>query len=314
MATSDLKSFKIYSNGKILDYRLGEQFNLNNLKSFFQKDYDVEKIWSGPRHILGILIKNKIKYFLKVSTSEGISVVAKRESEWNNYFNEHINKSSLYKVPKVFDSGFYNGKYFYIICEYFAGDLLCPLNGSKEQSDQLINYFPEIINLSEIIQLLPQKETGEDFKKKFIEKTETWFSDIPENIKDKFQINILLQIVKKGTIFLLVKPRHGDLAPWHIIKLENGQLGLIDGEHFLYNGVENYDICYFIQRVFSVLKNPEVAKEIYKQLISKGYDKNKLKVVLAARAIGGFLDESLADKPDYKIASEFSNWVIEKGF
>ncbi|MBI2019162.1 hypothetical protein HYS95_00645, partial [Candidatus Daviesbacteria bacterium] len=59
---------------------------------------------------------------------------------------------------------------------------------------------------------------------------------------------------------------------------------------------------------------PEVAKEIFKQLINKGFNKNKLEVVLAARAIGGFLDEYLTDKPNYKVANEFSEWVTETDF
>ncbi len=312
MTTPALKSFKVHSKNKFLDYRLGGKLNLKDVKLFFQKEYKVENIWIGPRHILGILLKNEKRYFLKLATSEGISVVTQKEFEWNNYFNKFADKNEIYKVPKNYGSGYYRETYLYLITEYFKGDLLCPLTGSKKESENLVDYIDRIIDLSEIIQKLPQVKNGdEDFRVKFLRKTEDWFDDIPQDIKEKFQIRNLLQIVKDGVNLLNCKPRHGDLAPWHIIKLKDGSLGLIDGEHFLYNGVENYDICYFIQRVFSVLKNPEVAKEIFKQLINKGFNKNKLEVVLAARAIGGFLDEYLTDKPNYKVANELSEWVTE---
>ena len=76
------------------------------------------------------------------------------------------------------------------------------------------------------------------------------------------------------------------------------------------NGVEYYDSCYLIQRVFSVLEEQEFAKQIYQMLVKRFYDEEKMKVVLSARAIGGFLDESLKEKPNYKIAEEFKNWIL----
>lgn len=95
-----------------------------------------------------------------------------------------------------------------------------------------------------------------------------------------------------------------------MIKLPDKKIGLIDGEHSLANGVEGYDICYFIQRVFSVLKNPYIAESIYSELLARGYKTDKLRTVLAARAIGGFLDESLRDEPDYTVADNFKDWVM----
>ncbi len=149
-----------------------------------------------------------------------------------------------------------------------------------------------------------------DYGTRFIDKTNLWFKDIPTDIRKRFKVQSLLDIVGKGAGELQARPRHGDFTPWHIIKLQDRKIGLIDGEHFLASGVEGYDICYFIQRVFSVLKNPFIAKKIYSKLLSRGYKKDKLQIVLAARAIGGFLDESLSDKPDYKFANNFKDWVI----
>ncbi|MDD5415601.1 MAG: hypothetical protein PHE48_01190 [Candidatus Daviesbacteria bacterium] len=302
--TRVLNSFKVRAGNKTFDYRSGKKLNLNQVKLFFQKNYQVKKLWNGNRHVLGILTKSDVGYFLKLSTSEGISAVTKNEYKWNDYFCKYTEVSN-YFVPKNHDRGYYQKKYFYLITDYFDGKLICEINGDV---NNLVTHIDDIILLSELIQKMPVVES--DYRMRFINKVNSWFNDIPSSICKRYKIKTLLDIAEKGVDGLSSKPRHGDFTPWHIIKLSDHRLGLIDGEHFLPDGVESYDICYFIQRVFSVLKNPDIARKIYAELIKKGYSKDKLKVVLAARAIGGFLDESLKDKPNYTFANNFKNWVI----
>lgn len=312
-----LNSFKIRSGNKILDYRLGEKLDTDRVKIFFQKKgYQFKDLGDVRRHVTGILVKGSISYFLKLSTSEGMSVVTKHEYNWNNYFNKYFPKNLPYCVPRNFDKGLYQGKYFYIISDYFEGKLLCKTNEIFKKSNHLTSYISKIIELAELIQKMPfvdfiDEKSSEDYKTKFVNKTNSWFSDIPFNIQRKFKVEALLNIVEEGVNKLTCKPRHGDFTPWHMIDLKGMGLGLIDGEHALPNSVENYDICYLIQRVFSVLKNPQLAQEIYSQLLRKGYRQDRLKIVLAARAIGGFLDESLKENPDYHYANNFKNWIIE---
>lgn len=307
----NLKSFKIRSGNKILDYRLGEKFDLNKIKTFFQEDYEVKKIWHGTRHIFAVLVKKGMTFFLKLSTSEGISIVTKNEYEWNNYFNKYFEIKSLYRVPKNYVSGLYKEKYFYLITDYFDGKLLCLLNASIKESNGLIKYILRIIDLSELIQKLPQVELGIGQRTDFINKARNWFSDIPVNLRKKFNVLELLNIVEEGMIDLSSRPKHGDFTPWHIIIMKNSGLGLVDGEHAQAYSVENYDICYFIQRVFSVLKNPRLAKEIYARLLKRNYKRKKIKTVLAARAIGGFLDDYIAGEENYLFAKNFKDWVIQ---
>lgn len=312
-----LNSFKVRLEDKILDYRLGEKLNLDKIKSFFQSSYNVKKLWNGNRHVLGILAKNNVDYFLKLSSSEGISVVTENEYYWNNYFNQYAPRNTHYIVPQNYSSGLYEGKYFYLITDYLDGKLLCEIGDIGEKASCLSEYIPRVIELSELIQQLPfvefaNSKYGEsDYLARFIDKVKAWFSDIPDDVCKEFNIEVLLRIVEEGVSELFGKSRHGDFAPWHVIKLQDKKIGLIDGEHFLANGVEGYDICYFIQRVFSVLKNPSLAKDIYSQLKEKGYQVDKLKTVLAARAIGGFLDESLKEKSDYEYAKNFQDWVTK---
>ncbi len=314
--TRVLGSFKVRSGKRILDYRLGENLDLGKIRDYFQESYRVKKLWQGARHVLGLLTKDNQTYFLKLSISEGISVVTRNEYYWNNYFNNY-SLDTRYSVPKNYDNGLYENKYFYLITDYFSGKLLCETRSVYNKITDLVGYLPHVIELSEFIQQLPQVDFTADkyeevnYQVRFLSKTRSWFGDIPISISKEFNVKILLEIIEKGVSELSSRPRHGDFTPWHIVKLADKRLGLIDGEHALPDGVEGYDICYFIQRVFSVLKNPNIAGDIYWRLKEKGYQTNKLKIVLAARAVGGFLDESLNDKPDYGFANSFKDWVMK---
>ena len=309
-----LKAFQIRVDGKILDYLVGKQLNLDYIKSFFKKRYFVKKLWSGGRHILGILEKNNKNLFLKLATTEGISELTKIEYNWNEQFNNLMpRKSSGFWVPQNEDFGIYNGNLFYLITDRFEGRLLAQ-RPEKTNSTDFIDQIPAIINFSELIQKLNIVELtskeNPDYRERFFEKTKSWYNDIPKDIIEKYQVVDLLKVVEHGISKLKMKPRHGDFTPWHLFKLTSGQLGLIDGEHAKKNGVEYYDIGYFIQRVFSVLENPNFAEKILSELIKKNYSLEKLIIILAARAIGGFLDESLKPSPDYTFCVKFKDWVI----
>ncbi len=316
MADRILDSFKIRSGNNFFDYRVGGELDTDEIKAFFlKKGYQVKSIRHGGRHVLGVLIKNDTAYFLKLSTSRGISIVTQNELEWNNYFNKYFPTKFPFRVPVSYESGFYQRIYFYLITDYFDGKLLCEIDDVLGKSNNLTQYLDQVIKLSELIQKLPVIKFAnyqkEDYRERLRKKVNGWFGDIPANICREYDIKDLLGMVERKVDGLLSKPRHGDFAPWHIFKLAEQRFGLIDGEHALTDGVESYDICYFIQWVFSVLKNPDVAKLIYYKLVEKGYSANKLKTVLAARAIGGFLDESLKNQPDYKYADNFKDWVIK---
>lgn len=311
-----MKAFEININGKILDYRITKNLNLYKVNDFFSKNYKVIKIWQESRHVLGILEKNKQKLFLKLSATEGISAVTQIEYKWNSEFNKLITRDSNFWVPKNIDSGFYNQNLFYFISDYFEGKMLAqkPLdNTSIENYSQNLS---SIIDLSEFIQELEvnslSPKDDEEYKSWYLNKTLSWYEAIPQDITDKYLLNDLLTIVKDGYLNLERKTRHGDFTPWHMFELQNGKIGLIDGEHAMRNGVKYYDISYLIQRTFSVLKKPQLAKKIIDILIERKYNLEKLKVILASRAIGGFLDESLfPEKADYTFANDFKNWVIK---
>lgn len=310
-----MKAFQIKVDGKYLDYRVPNQLNLDEVKSFFSDKYIVKEIWQEARHVLGILEKNKTTYFLKLATTDGISATTKIDFNWGIEFNKLVARDYDLWVPKTIESGFYKENLFYVINEYFKGELLSKKPHPGEENKDFKKYIEKIIEFSETIQNLKIEKLydgdTDDYHKCFFEKTLTWYEAVPQDIATKYKINQLLNIVENGYKTLDKKTRHGDFTPWHMIDPGNGKIVLIDGERALKNGVQYYDIGYLLQRIYTVLDNKEFAKNILSILITRGYDLNKLKVILAARAIGGFCDEVLVrDDQNYKRADNFAKWVL----
>lgn len=300
-----MKAFQVKINNQYLDYRIGEKLNLSEIKEFFErKKYKIIDFIPQQRHICAILSisAQRSNLFVKLSTSKGISIVTKNEAAWNDAVSVQLS------VPKIYGRGFFKKYYFYIITDYIDKPLATP-----EVVETRLN---EIIELSEKIMSLKipplpadKYNPGKNHQEKFLNKVQSHLDSIAKDIKDRYQLNNLLYLIKVGISHLENRPRHGDFAPWHLI-VNTNSLFLIDGEHAMSQSVEYYDIAYFIQRVFSVWKKPDLAKKIYYKLIERNYYKEKLRTILLARAIGGFLDESLNLNPNYEIHEEFKCWVL----
>ena len=310
-----MKAFEIKVGGKSLDYRVPHKLDLDDVRRFFEKRYEVVKIWQGGRHVLLDVKKDGRNLFLKLATSEGISAVTKVEYDWNNAFNGQIDRKLQFWVPKNVEYGFFKSKLFYIVTDKFEGELISDWPKTK-QADEVLGTIGKIIDLCEFIQGLKFENLserfygGQNYQDFFITKAKAWLDAVSDDVKRQYEPRNLFEIVKNGAEDLEMRPRHGDFAPWHIFILPKGKFGLIDGEHALASGVENYDICYFIQRVFSVLEAPDVAQLIFDELMERNYKVEKLRTILAARSIGGFLDESLNSIPNYSFANKFKEWVL----
>jgi hypothetical protein len=315
-----MQSFRVKTdNGKVLDYRLGSNLDLNKLKDFLSKKYSVKKIWQEKRHAVGFLEKDGKEYFLKVSTSEGISEVTKNEFNWNEQFNKLIPRDSQFWVPQNYECGFYQDNLFYIVTDVFNGPKLAEVLNVSTSLGLLEENMEKVIDFTEKIQSLKlnlkdsNAYEGKDYREKYLSQVDGWFNDIPAEIREKFKIIELLKIVQKNISKLTFGAKHGDFAPWHLIQLQGGKLGIIDGERAMTKTIEHYDICYVIQRIFTVLQNPRLAQEFINSLRKRKYDMTKLKTVLASRAIGGFLDEYLAllsESRDFSWSLKFKEWVL----
>lgn len=313
-----MDAFKVKRDGKVLDYRVGQELNLDEVRAYFSKDFTIRKLWKGGRHVLGVVEKDEKELFLKLSTTEGISVLTNVEAEWNEQFNRFSEREiSDFWVPKNYASGYYQEKLFYLITDCFEGTLLAKNPDERTLSPLLQSSLDQVIALAEYIQQLPLEDLQREgyieaanYQEWFAAKTNAWYRAIPEKVRVDYKVELLLQIVTQGIGKMEKKPRHGDFTPWHMMKLTNEKLGLLDGEHAMSEGVEYYDIGYFVQRVFSVLEQPDFAKQTFTELQMRNYDVAKLQVILAARGIGGFLDKSLVPNPDFTLDNKYKEWVL----
>src|SRR3989344_7081651 len=180
-----LGAFKIRVGQRVLDYRLGKDLNLDEVRNFFSRKYKVKNLWQGPRHVLGELEKSDKNLFLKLSTTEGIGAVTKNEYNWNEEFNSQIKRPrSNYWVPKNYGCGFYKNTLFYLITDKLEGEFLAKEPVKSKISETFTRTIPEIIAFSEMIQKLEIKTADQktNHREFFLNKTKTWLLDIPNNI------------------------------------------------------------------------------------------------------------------------------------
>lgn len=209
-------AFKVIKNGKMLDYRVGKDLDLEEVEQFFKKSYEVKKLWNEKRHVVGILkMKNK-KYFLKLATTEGISIRSETEKIWDEEFNKY-NSKPKFSVPKIYDLGYYNGL-LYFVTDFFEGEKLAELTCKTNKISDNIGL---VLDFAENIQSLPlsipinDAILSEDHCEWFRLKTKSWLNAIPKDVYDKFELDKLWQIVLEGSNLLQKRPRHGDFTPWH---------------------------------------------------------------------------------------------------
>ncbi len=314
-----INPFTVNKDGRELDYRIKDNLDLEDMSRFFQKqNYQVIELVHLHRNVAGVLEKAGERFRLKLAGSAGMSELLEIEINWNKQFNQVLPRATnnLW-VPEVKATGNYvykNRRYVYYLADEFEGRPLVDYPASKNAAllkdhlDQVINAAETIakLNIALAVRDYGQMGTYTDF---FLKKTIKWFEALWVEVVKTYQVDALLELVKTNAHLLKKNTRHGDFTPWHIFLLDNGKLGLIDGEHATSEGVEYYDIAYLIQRVFQVLENERLAEEIYDRLVDRGYDVIKLRTVLAARAIGGFLDASLTPQPDYTWAEKFKCWL-----
>lgn len=305
-------AFKVTKDGQIYDYRVPQQLDITDIINFFSTKYKVSDLKQAGRHVTGILNDGKKDFFLKLSTTKGISIISQNEYKWNAEFNKKENVQ--FQVPKNVTFGEYNGLYYFLTemlrGEPFATTENFTLNASFEPMIPKIVDFADFIMAQHITGVgRPDVVAGATPQDWFVNKTKSWLDAIPAQIQAQFGLVSLFAKVESGVASLATKPRHGDFTPWHLLKTSSG-LGLLDGEHAMSEGVELYDIGYLIQRVHTISKNPAVSQQILTTAEGKGHSTEKIKTILAARTIGGFLDAHLAGKTEFTLENEFKDWII----
>jgi len=303
-----MKGFLINIGNKKIDYLKGKKLDENQVITFFthlgyQKLTLIKDNNLFNRHIiLTGYYKNK-KVFIKLATSKGISYLNKNEYYWYKSVSNQIN------VPQIYSTGYFKN-YFYFVCQYLENNFV-DLDFLSENLDLIINLSEKISQLK--IKKLPADNfiKGKTPQEKFINKTANHLQSLPKKIIKEYNLDNLFLKVKNQASELKTACRYGDFNINHMI-LKNNQIYLIDGQLAMTQWVEYYDIAYLIQRIYSQFNHQSLAKKIVNRLLEKNYSLKKLTTILFARAIGGFLDEYIAQGNNYQLHNEFKNWIIKQ--
>jgi len=121
---------------------------------------------------------------------------------------------------------------------------------------------------------------------KLLESATEWAEQVPRNT-DQY-----LKIISDTKDKLETAPAHGDFTVRAMFMLKNGRIGLIDGEHYGYNGPKYYDPAWFYLRMRLEQNDLESAKKFLYELIillpkpAQEIFWQELKPVLTQRFIG----------------------------
>lgn len=310
--------FLVTKDGKQYDYREGHELPVESVTTELNaRGYAVKKLELLSRHYTGVVIKDDTEYFIKVATSIGMSVVTEHDARWNRLVAEKVRSQKLlFSVPIPHDTGYLLGDYFFMVTDFINGKLLVnyPFDTNlgllEKHWQKVVDIALSIEGLQLSEELIRPEASGMTSEERYLRKTQSHFDTIPDTVREKYDLDTVLTFVKMHLSTAQQSTAHGDFTPWHLFVDEKENFTLIDGEHASTQAPENYDVGYVIQRVYSVLKNPKLAKKMLQKALDQGVDGDRLQVILAMRAIGGFLDESLAPNPDYTFHKEFVEQIV----
>ncbi len=269
--------------------------DLNEISTFLNKEgYEVVNLKQPWRHVVGKVKKNGKEFFFKIASTEEIGKKTKNQIDWSEKTSKTL---KTMKVPEIKDKGEYKGLPWFTN-EYIEGPLLADYvkdkgRGTKDLKESLEKVAltaKEIMELSsDVLSPKQNQEKVQLIKEKMIEKVDGWI----ELVDKKESVIELRKFMTEKLPEVQFAPSFGDFVPWHMIK-RNEEIYLIDSEHGKMEGIKFYDVAYFYHRVFTKLQTPEIADE-FMQIFLKLYpmsdkDKETLRMILAQRLIGGYMD------------------------
>ena len=269
--------------------------NLEEVGRHFENlGYRIQKLEQPWRHVTGQVKFENEKLFLKMASTKEIG-----ERTWNEKcFNENTNtiwKKYLktFRIPKVFDEGYFQDKYWFI-GEFVFGKLLAEpgqkkASVSEKDIEVAAKIAKNIIELAEVSLLPKDKEYFKTvWPERLEQKSEEWANGSNRDTKK------LLRFIKERKEDIEIAASHGDFTPWAIMKTKSRNYYLIDSEAAQMGGLKFYDVAYFYHRVYTKLQRPDLAEQFLKMFkeTNKWTEKNdkEFAPVLASRVMGGYFD------------------------
>ena len=290
--------------------------DLNEISTFLNKrGYEVVDLRQPWRHVVGKIKKDGKEFFLKIASTVEIGKKTKNQIDWSEKASKML---KTMKVPEIKDKGEYK-ELPWFTNEYIGGELLADYVKDREKGTKELSQNLERVALvaKEILELSPDvsspKETQEKaglVEKMMIEKVDGWI----ELTNKKESITELRKFMIEKLPEIQFAPSFGDFVPWHMIK-RNEEIYLIDSEHARMEGIKFYDVAYFYHRVFTKLQTPDIADE-FMQIFLKLYpmsnkDKETLRMILAQRLIGGYMDAQYDKATSVKLQDEMRDRLLK---
>lgn len=293
--------------------QIEEKLNLEKVGRYLEdlgyKVVGLEQIW---RHVTGTVKMENEKLFLKMAGTTEIGKRTENECRWNEKINSiWKNKHRSFRVPKIFDEGRYEDKYWFV-SEMVFGKPLAEVNkpASIDEKDLLraAEIAQDILEITDNCLLPKDKEhLKEIWKERVVKISAEWSKNIKTETKP------LLQFIEERKNEVEIGTSQGDFTPWHIRKTKEKEYFVIDGEAAQIGGLKYYDVAYFYHRVYTKFKRPDLAKiflDKFKKL-NKWTMKNdgEFELVLASRIMGGYFDAERDGVTSFELNKELEEKI-----
>lgn len=265
------------------------------LREFWEKrGARVVRVWQPWRNVMAEMILSNRRVIFKWAGSDEVSRNIFNEADWYKKIGQRLKGVEEFGVPEIIEVGQLEGKN-YFVAEYIEGRELASKYPVEERD--LSDELDRVAELNMWIMGIEGVETDFDVKdeaeawKKTRLKVEGWRDKIDTDLKEIWKEFLRLQKVSRRGV------THGDFVPWHLFD-DKGKLVMIDAERGRGRGIRLYDVAYFYQRVFTVLKEGlarQYLKEVKMRWRFKENFEEELRPVLASRIIGGYWDNMNGD-------------------
>jgi len=297
-----------FTDKKGKNYRKAEVLEKNEIANYFsKKEYSILELQQMWRHVHGKLKKDNKIFFLKMASTPDIGERTQNETLWNQQIGNLIKESRIdyFDVPQIFDSGEYEGKFYYLSSHHDGAMLASKNPPSTESLDQWIDkiiksnlFFLSLRGQDLNFRRDQDSISSQDKWDEFFQRVQSWHEEVKEH-----QLQKIFEEVKNLKDTFEPSVNHGDFVPWHMIQ-DGEKFILIDGEHASIQSPKYYDVCYFYHRLYTSAQNPELAKMYLSKLRNHlpEDEKNKfdlsIRPILATRIIGGFWDAKTDGQAD----------------
>ena len=271
------------------------------------EETNLVQLW---RFVTGKIRKNGKDYFFKLANKPSLNQKIQNEIEFNTQICTSIKQNCVkyFDVPEIFESGYWEKRYFYIgnFVEGFPllqkknnGDARNIANFAKhlENITKINSYFLSLTNIIFTTELGNTIEAH--WKNSFKPKIDHFYTEIGRD-----DLNEVKTVFDNYTD---IKESYGlchrDFVPWHMIW--NGEkIVLIDAEHAGNLNPKFYDTAYFFCSLYTSAQLPDLAKKFLnlsvKQFKTEGIDINyfrkHFRPILASRIIAKFWDAKNSNK------------------